>query len=249
MTAAIGTVTALWRYPVASMRGETVESVEIDTGGVVGDRGWGVYATGDATAGFAPRGRKWRNLVQARARFTATPHRGADCPPVEVRFADGAALESGTPAVDARLSALLGHDVALRRIGVSDAGGGRTAPSYAHAPIHLLTTASLDRLTELYPEGVTDIRRFRANVLVGTKGLGGFVENGWLGRRLRIGEVTLEVTEDCRRCAMTTLAQGDLPRDKAILDAVTRHNGANLGVYANVVAPGTVSRDDVVTVV
>lgn len=33
MTEAIGTVTALWRYPVASMCGETIESVGIDTGG------------------------------------------------------------------------------------------------------------------------------------------------------------------------------------------------------------------------
>lgn len=64
MTGAIGTVAALWRYPAASMCGETVESVDIDTGGGVGDRGWGVYAPGEATAGFAARGRKWRNLVQ-----------------------------------------------------------------------------------------------------------------------------------------------------------------------------------------
>ena len=63
MTEAIGTVTALWRYPVASTCGEPVESGDIDTGGVVGDRGWGFYAIGDATAGFAARGRKWRNLV------------------------------------------------------------------------------------------------------------------------------------------------------------------------------------------
>ena len=48
---------------------------------------------------------------------------------------------------------------------------------------------------------------------------------------------------------MTTLAQGDLPRDRGILDTVTRHNGANLGVYADVVVPGTISRDDAVTVI
>lgn len=73
MTEAIGTVTALWRYPVASMCGETIESVGIDTGGVVGDRGWGVCAPGEATAGFAARGRKWNKLVQAQARFIEPP--------------------------------------------------------------------------------------------------------------------------------------------------------------------------------
>ncbi len=75
MTEAIGTVTALLRYPVASMCGETIESVEIDNGGVVGDRGWGVYAAGASEAGFAARGRKWNKLVQARARFIEPPRR------------------------------------------------------------------------------------------------------------------------------------------------------------------------------
>ena len=250
MTENVGTVTALWRYPVASMCGETIGNVEIDAGGVVGDRGWGVYAAADVTAGFAARGRKWNNLVQARARFIYPPRRGADCPPAEVRLPDGSVLEGDAAAVDAGLSALLGHDVVLRRVGgAADAGGNRLAPSYEHAPIHLLTTASLDRLAELYPEGASDIRRFRANILVGTEGLSGFVENGWLGRRLQIGAVTLEITEDSRRCAMTTLAQGDLPRDRAILDTITRHNGSNLGVYANVVVPGAISSGDVVTVI
>ena len=249
MTEAIGTVTALWRYPVASMRGETIESVEIDTDGVIGDRGWGVYAAGASEAGCAPRGRKWNKLVQAQALFVEPPRRSADCPPVEVRLPDGTVLQGGTAGVDAELSALLDHDVILRRVGgAAAADGNRFAQAYEHAPIHLLTTSSLDRLAELYPEGAADIRRFRANILVGTKGLSGFVENGWLGRRLRIGEVTLEITVDSRRCAMTTLAQGDLPRDRGILDTITRFNGANLGVYATVVVPGAISSGDAVTV-
>ena len=250
MTEAIGTVTALWRYPVASMCGEAVESVEIDTGGVIGDRGWGVYAAGASEAGFAARGRKWKNLVQAQARFVEPPRRSADCPPVEVRLPDGTVFQGGAAGFDAGLSALLSHDVVLRRVGgATAADGNRFAQSYEHAPIDLLTTSSLDRLAELYPEGAADIRRFRANILVGTMRLSGFVENGWLGRGLRIGAVTLEITEHCRRCAMTTLAQGVLPRDRAILDTVTRHNGANLGVYATVVVPGAISSGDAVTVI
>ena len=138
MTEAIGTVTALWRYPVASMCGETVESVEIDTGGVIGDRGWGVYATGASEAGFAARGRKWRNLVQVQARFIEPPQIGADCPPVAVHLPDGTVLRSGAPDVEVRLSALLGHDVVLRRVGrAAAADGSRFAQSYEHAPLHI----------------------------------------------------------------------------------------------------------------
>ncbi len=111
MTGGVGTVAALWRYPAASMCGETIESVDIDTGGVVGDRGWGFYAIGDATAGFAARGRKWRNLVQARARFIEPPRRAnlgvygdvvvAGCD-IERRCRDGhlmfGSTDSGKPA-------------------------------------------------------------------------------------------------------------------------------------------------------
>jgi hypothetical protein len=45
---------------------------------------------------------------------------------------------------------------------------------------------------------------------------------------------------------MTTLAQGDLPRDPAILRAAAQNNGANVGVYASVEQGGLVTRDDTV---
>ena len=47
---------------------------------------------------------------------------------------------------------------------------------------------------------------------------------------------------------MTTLPQGDLPHDPGILRTAAQHNQANVGVYADVLAPGTVRRGDRVTV-
>jgi MOSC domain-containing protein YiiM len=46
---------------------------------------------------------------------------------------------------------------------------------------------------------------------------------------------------------MTTLAQGDLPRDAGILRTATQHNQANVGVYASVVQGGVVRRGDSVS--
>lgn len=81
--------------------------------------------------------------------------------------------------------------------------------------VHLLTTASLERLTELYPGAASVLaasaqmssRRFRPNVVLNLdSGEVGFVEDGWLGETLCIGdEVRLRITDPVARCVMTTL--------------------------------------------
>ena len=87
------------------------------------------------------------------------------------------------------------------------------------AAVHMLTTATLDRLHELYPHGRFAARRFRPNIVVNTSsGERSFIENAWVDHTLAIGdEVRLRVTSPCGRCVMTTLSQGDLPRDPEIL--------------------------------
>jgi uncharacterized protein YcbX len=74
------------------------------------------------------------------------------------------------------------------------------------------------------------------------------VENGWIDRTLAIGkEVRLRITGDCPRCVMTTLPQGDLPKDPGILRTAAQHNAVHVGVYAEVIRTGTVRRGSKVT--
>ncbi len=114
------------------------------------------------------------------------------------------------------------------------------------ATVHLLTTATLDRLRDLYPAGRFEVRRFRSNIVVQTGSLvKDFVENAWIGHTLAIGdEVRLAITGPCPRCVMTTLPQGDLPGDPGILRTAAKHNQVNVGVYASVLAGGTIRRGD-----
>jgi uncharacterized protein len=114
------------------------------------------------------------------------------------------------------------------------------------AAVHLLTTATLDRLRELYPLGRFEVRRFRPNIVVeSANGEKDFVENAWIGQILAIGDsVRLSITGPCGRCVMTTLSQGDLPRDTGILRTAAQHNQANVGVYASVLQGGKVHRGD-----
>jgi uncharacterized protein len=116
------------------------------------------------------------------------------------------------------------------------------------AVIHVLTTATLDRLRELYPQGRFEVRRFRPNVVVETPDRAkDFVEDAWIGRTMRIGdEVQLAITGPCPRCVMITLSQGDLPKDSGILRTAAQHNQVNVGVYASVLRGGQVRHGDAI---
>jgi uncharacterized protein YcbX len=67
--------------------------------------------------------------------------------------------------------------------------------------VHLLTTATLDRLRELYPPGRFEVRRFRPNIVVETaNGEKDFVEDAWIEQILAIGDaVRLSITGPCAR--------------------------------------------------
>lgn len=120
---------------------------------------------------------------------------------------------------------------------------------YDLAIIHLLTTSTLNELSRLYPEGRFEARRFRPNIIVHTKEKG-FVESGWIGKTVLIGdEVKLKITDHCPRCVMTTLSQGDLPKDTKILRTAAQHNEAHVGVYAEVIQGGTIKCDDTINIV
>jgi uncharacterized protein len=119
-------------------------------------------------------------------------------------------------------------------------------------PVSVLTTSTLAQLQAIRPESRFDERRFRMNVVVDTPE-GGFVENGWTGRSLQLGDsARLTVSLSDPRCVMTTLAQQDLPKDNEILRTLARHNRVDVaggrypcaGVYAIVESAGTMREGD-----
>jgi uncharacterized protein YcbX len=113
------------------------------------------------------------------------------------------------------------------------------------APILLVTTATLDHLQSLAPAHRFEVPRFRPNfVIESPEGASGFVEDGWIGKTLAIGEVRLRIEAPCPRCVMTTLPQDSLPKDPAILRTAVQQNNGNVGVYATVARGGRVRRGD-----
>jgi uncharacterized protein YcbX len=115
-------------------------------------------------------------------------------------------------------------------------------------PLLLITTSSLRTMGERHPESRFDVRRFRPNLLIDTGDAPDFPETAWAGRRVRIGEVVLQMTVSCPRCVMTTHGFADLPKDPGVMRALVKENGGELGAYATVETPGTVRRGDRVAV-
>jgi uncharacterized protein len=275
---ALGSVVALWRYPVKSMMGEELNAAEVTTRGLRGDRTYGLVDSADGKIASAKNPRKWPQLFDFRAALLDTLQTGAT-PPVRITLPDGTVVTTEHGDLNQILSRALNREVSLEATALSQEGGGESPPAgsvtakaeeywpdmegldyrdtvtdfelpegtfFDCAVVHLLTTATLDRLRELYPQGRFEVRRFRPNVVVETaNGVKEFVENAWIGHTVAIGDaVRVAVTGPCPRCVMTTLAQGDLPKDPGILRTAAQHNQVNVGVYASVLQGGEIRRGD-----
>ncbi len=108
--------------------------------------------------------------------------------------------------------------------------------------INLMTTASLAHMQARNPGADWDVRRFRPNFLIETvPGLEGLAENAWVGRKLAIGGLVLEITMATPRCGMTVQPQDGLVYDKTILRTIVREGAQCLGVGAHCLKAGSVA--------
>lgn len=262
----LGSVVSLWRYPVKSMMGEELNAAEVTDRGLLGDRAYALRDPSNGKVVSAKNPRKWAKLFDFHAAFVEAPRTGAKLPPVRITLPNGDIVTSEQGELDKVLTNALGREVTFARAApdtpsleeywpdmeglthretvTDEAMPARTF--FDLAAIHVLTTATIDRLRELYSQGRFEVRRFRPNIVVQPASAErDFVENAWVGRTLVIGDdVRLSVTGPCPRCVMTTLPQGDLPRDPGILRTAAQHNQVNVGVYAAVLRGGTIRRGD-----
>jgi uncharacterized protein YcbX len=270
MTATLGSLTSLHRYPVKSMMGEALNAAYVTQRGLFGDRSYALCDTETGKVVSAKNPRKWPNLFSYYAAYTNPPEAGSAVPPVRVTLPDGGFAVSSNQDFAPTLSATLGRSVTLLATPPQDAQLEEYWPDMEElanrdvvtdeampqgtffdlAVLHVLTTGTLGRLRELNPRSRFEPRRFRPNLIIDTGDRKGFVENDWIGKTIAIGsEVRIQVTGPCPRCVMTTLAQADLPKDPEILKTAARHNEVRVGAYASVVQTGTIRIGDTLTVV
>ncbi len=267
----------LRRYPVKSMLGEAVPASEVTGTGLAGDRGLAVVSLRSGKIASAKYPRLWRDLLTLSAVIQADD--------VRITLPDGKTVYSRDAHVDEVLSDVLDEPVkltatpppgasldravpeAVLRSGITaevdaqiiEIGAGSPPGTFVDfAPLHLLTTSTLDRIAELSPYRRADVQRYRPNVVIRTSAEG-FAENDWPGREVRIGDdLVLRVIALTPRCAVPTLAHGELPRSAEALRVLARHNRVVpmdgmgpepcAGVYAQVLQPGRISMGDAVRV-
>ncbi len=109
----VGTIEALWRFPVKSMLGEQLDAADLTEGGIVGDRGYALRDRETGKVASAKHPKLWPNLLACRAAFVEPPRPGRELPPARIDLADATSVRSDDADVDAVLSRFFGREVEL----------------------------------------------------------------------------------------------------------------------------------------
>ena len=117
-------------------------------------------------------------------------------------------------------------------------------------PASIVSNASVEELgRQAGADQAPDAGRFRMLLELG--GCSPHEEDDWIGRRVRVGETLLRVTEHDARCAVTTMNPESGEVDFPTLKTIAAYRGAQngqlrFGVYADVEEPGAVRVGDTV---
>ena len=253
-----------------SMMGEEMNACDITEKGLLGDRVYGLIDAETGKLADAKNPKIWPSMFHYRASFTAPVELSKSIPSVRITFPNGQFVESGESDVNSRLSQSFQRSVTIASPSSSavefegyipeekkelDNRGtifSRQAQEdtfFDIAMVHIITTSTIEMLRKLAPESRIEPRRFRPNLILDIPGAEGFVEQQWIDKTLSLGDhVQLKIIQPTQRCIMTTLAQGDLPRDPNVLRTLAKQNNGNFGVYAQVIKTGQVKIGDQVAI-
>jgi uncharacterized protein YcbX len=227
----VGTVRALYRYPVKSMAAEALDSCTAGWHGFAGDRRWAFIRAGSERSGFP-----WLTIREKPDLWRYEP-----------RFLDPAEVESSVTMVRTPKGADL--DVADPALARELGEGVRVMKQYDGIfdtfPLSLLTVQSVEGLADLLTQPLTALR-FRPNLLVDASGAGPFPEDGWAGATLRVGSLRLRLDKRDQRCMMVNVDPVTLEANPGVLRAIAQERQACFGMYGSTVEPGVVSVGDAV---
>jgi uncharacterized protein YcbX len=226
----VGHISALFRYPIKSMAGERLESTKLGWHGVEGDRRLAFRRLADTGAFPWLTASRLPELVLyqpvGRQGTTGEPL------PTHVRTPNGREYGLTDEALLQEIAARHRADVELMQLrhGIFDeaavsAIAWGTIRSIAHEAGH-----------------DADVRRFRPNLVIDTRGAEPFEEDRWVGKVLEFGPEgtgpAVSVTMRDLRCVMLNLNPDTAEASPKVMKTVVRMNENYAGVYGTVVRTG-----------
>jgi uncharacterized protein YcbX len=259
-----GTLRHIFRHPLKSALGESLERTDIAETGVDGDRAYALIDVATRKVVSAKRPKLWRSMLCIAA------SRMPDGEGVSITFPDGRVLDQRSDDFVATLSAFLGRDVELAEMrhssmrlerarpdevavegldadvtldinALAEATPGRGFQDFA--PLHLISMSTMRAIADSAGLGDLDMARYRPNLVVEMQDAQAFCEDGWLGREVTIGSVRLHVMQLTPRCAIPTLAlgRGDHFRPE-ILQAINKLNRVEVEGFGKLPCAGVYAR-------
>ncbi|MCO8313521.1 MOSC domain-containing protein [Pseudomonas mandelii] len=214
-------LSALYRFPLKSGKGETLNQVSLDKLGLDGDRRWMLV---DEASGRFLTQRAVAKMSQLSALWNADGGLTLSAPdhsPIDIAVPDGDADLRGVTiwrdtlrvpdagdAAGAWVSEFIGKPTRLVQVPLNcarttQAGYGKDDDQVAFAdgfPLLLIGQASLEDLSSKVGRPL-EMLRFRPNLVI--EGSEAYAEDSW--KRIRIGDVEFRVVKSCSRCILTTI--------------------------------------------
>ncbi|HEV2237609.1 MAG TPA: MOSC N-terminal beta barrel domain-containing protein, partial [Ktedonobacterales bacterium] len=216
----LGTVSALYRYPVKSMRGEALDEAEVTYQGVPGDRRYAFVQDDDRSRLPYLTARQIPAMVQYTAWLEGEPAQGH----VMVRTPEGETHPIRSEALLADLAGRFAKPFHLLRLG--------HVGTYDLAPLSLISSGTVETLGAAL--GMTlDARRFRPTIYVQTPEGQAYPEDQWVGHTLVFGddEVRMRATERDLRCKMITIDPETAALEPRVLREVVQTRQEGAGIY------------------
>ncbi len=242
--AKIGTIGAVMRYPVKSMRGEKLSEVFVNYSGLTGDRVY-AFVNPEKKDNFPwHSARQQHDLLLYQAKFTNPLSTDKQYPSenefkVNVTTPEGKvhAITDEEFLKDLQKKAGTSFDLRFSEKGMQDA-----------RPISLISYTSIDTLAKAVGDSL-DPLRFRANFYIkwdnSLAGEHAFFEDTLVDRHIRIGQkLEVRIVKKDPRCKIINLDPTTAELNPKVLLSVAKNFRGCIGVYAAVIREGDVHDGD-----
>ena len=247
-------IASIYRYPVKGLSPEPLPAVALSVGETLpADRR---YAIENGPSGFDPADPKWMVKV-----YFLMLQRDEWLAGLQTHFEDASNVltisQNGSIAVQGDLETAEGRGAIERFFATRFAGSikgppkvlssnGHSFSDLARKVVSIINLGSVAAIEKIVGQPVHPLR-FRANLYV--SGWPAWQEFELLDQTLAIGKVRLKVVKRIVRCAAINVDPETAARDLNIPPALMRQLGHNeCGIYAEVIADGTIAAGDPVTV-